>query len=182
MLRFLNIVSGDATQGGGTKVFGKAPFIFLGRPLERRWDLSGAWRGAARIAYHDSQSPIEYECWIKSGIADFIESNSSDDFVWSYSDEHLSFADYKSIKVLYDEQMKRQVDKILSTLDWSKVKNDQKADFFKGLRTFSVSPPVALQICLSCYNFDDWQINWGDPRTYWNGLKEIISVAKSVAP
>lgn len=115
--------------------------------------------------------------WIRRGIADFIEAHPNDDFIFAYSDQTLQYKDYQVLQKMYQDRLAQQVDQIVRTLQWSKVKNERQNDFFKGLRLLKTCPDVALQICLSCYEFEAWEINWGDPRTYYNGVKEIISLA-----
>lgn len=179
LLRYLNVKEGDIVGYSMGKVPGTAPYLVIGQPFDLYVNYNaGDWNNSSRIAYHDSNSPIEFEAWAKQPICDFLRQNPSDDFIFSYNTDNLVFANYKNLKVMYQERLQQQVDKIISTLDYSRVKVDQKDEFFKGMRLLKINPTVGLAVCMSAYEFDKFEVNWGDPRTYYNGVMAALGLFK----
>lgn len=118
--------------------------------------------------------------WFKDSVVYNDNDDMTNNLCFRMNDQKVNFMDWKNISIVYDRLLADEVRKMLSTLDFSKVKLEQQDQFFKGLRMVKTSPEVALQICLDAYDFDGWEFDWSNPVSYFNVVKEVVGLVGAV--
>lgn len=114
----------------------------------------------------------------------FVMQNSvvDQDLMIEYdSDPDCTAKNFTNIMLFYNQRLKDAVESLLNTLDWDKVKIDQQDQFFRGIRLAKQAPLLGFKVCLDAYNFDPFEVDWSNPATYFNGVKNILGLAKVVS-
>lgn len=177
MLMYLNIPVWMTVDGRGwaERVTGSPPYIVTALEPSLR-------DGFFPFEYICPDSPVPVTGWrCDEQFQIMYRNNPNRDLMFTYLGQVIDAKQYDLLMKYYDRKVKDQVESLLSSLSWDSVKVEQQAQFMQGVRVAKTIPLLGLKICLDAYDFDDFwaNVDWRNPMTYFNCIKEVIGIASS---